>query len=1218
MNTLLLYACVLLTALTPSSAYEVSSFSTSSAPTFIRTDDGDDDLTYPVTSGDTFGSPKWYEQVERIGTVSAWKLVFGNTVVSNASGNGFGLDRYHSFTWEPERTYPDSSASPWCIEYDMNKEELYRDLSAYGRFDGMSTNYPGVYLIDSPYPDASRIPMNDISGPGTIECGFFYYNTDEELVRKSATFFPVYSDENGYTVDYAYENADPPVEIWLPKFQRLTPASRSALMAAYEAYFERMYYGSKGSLTDGSGDEDLSEWSFWDLGDPQEGPDFVIRSEKWSLQRPGGVGFLDDFAYPGSAYSDGIPSARRHYPSGCLRLMDEATNVNRLAYSMRFLSPFAVRSEWIGSGATPGDELTSETPFLVRPQWLLDGRTVPGHYTAANCGSSYLWWSSQVDPPPVPQPLDLYLGDDKYVPEFTYVFPQISATQFYSEDPQDGGVFPNRADRDLVKNIKAAQYAFTLNVLPLDDVFPSDEFEDFPIKKLFSMLEDAMLAVDGTGRGFVDSVSHMISYGAGHMKVLGFVTNCVRQAARSLPYRPDAMAAYSSRLAETSETFRVDSGPVAAASHLLGVMDRTIHIPFQEFVCTNELMIGRNHGDYAGTIIGVSNDVFEAVVSLKPVPGPGGGFIEPAVEFTGDATSFTVMLSNTNREAGSVTASGLKEVGSSMRMFARSPDDLNMDGRLFEFNVICENPPEKAFRVGDAVYWMENDPWHEPVDGKYVLTGPVRWAGEPLRSTTGPIVRLCGIEGTEYEGEAFVPTCFSDVPTRIVVSRMPANGIAAFREYEFCDADSVSFGMAFGPVQCGADSSGIRASHHVGSLLGGAVRSTGEDGKTFAYDFIQTSVKHEVENRADMSSEVDDATEDLRDTLSSQMTDVHVGGVRDPRDPASYAPVPDTMSQRVASKKISAEPVTIEYLAVNNPELSVTRHYPKSTADRYVFDVLTRTGTEGYVDYVCETGRTIATVYSIDEYWDLVDPYYNDLYLARAVTNVTLRWDSGGDPFTYKSGEKTDAIAVTTEVTRVVLRGESIPTESRKVVSNVTYTTSFDAEELLYSEFYVTEWREGWFASGDYYEYRRRRDVDQLFRPWPLPPVVRRDVVSRTEDVELIPSDAKSHEVITIEDGTYWYNVILTVNDGKVESISIEPDDSNPDAPTIGNVDSFSVASESYPTYITADLVAGIYEPGPVTNDSPVRLNWSGSFEGAARPAVMTWTDWTWNALKRD
>lgn len=1223
MKTLLSYACCLLAIAPTALAYEVSSFSTASSPTFIKTADGSADLTYPVASGNTFGSPDWYEELERVCFPMKWKIVRSDGVVATNNHENYEVadcGDYEFATW-PTITWNWSDEPSLPKGQDLSPWFMYQDMGPYGveytilnaMFPDSLSSFNNRIEYPCPYPfmealETYVVPLHDPSGPGTIEFRMTYdigspTNVDNKTV--SVTMFPV-EYEGNYWRTKGDELYGVDTEIWLPKFQRLTPASRSALIAAYEAYFERMYYGSKGVTDDG---EDEDEWELWQLGAPDADADFVIRSPMWSPYTPEGSGFLDAFHYPESAYYDptNSPSARRHYPSSCFRLMDESTNVARLAYSMRQLSPFTVQSGWLGHGAIPDEPLRNETPFLVRPQWLLDGRMVPGHYTAANCGYSYLWWSSQVDPPAVEQ--ELAPGspsEGKYIPDFS-VFPEITSPQYYAEDGVTDSYIPYH-DGDLGKNIRPAQYAFTFSDLLPDDVFRYLYVGYSPMKAVFNMLEDAV------GQRFNDAVSRLGSYDPHGLTVPGFVTNCVRQAARSLPLRSDAMDAYSVRLAETSETFRVDSGPIAAASHILGLMDRTIHIPFQEFVCTNWTVEGRSGGYYRGAL---SQGDATNVIELTDIAHSESLF-EWGMVPNGKPTSFTVRNTRTNAVEECVDHHETKSVDSSIRMFARSPSDVPEPGELPGVSVYEENLPYKSFKVGTDV--VGSTPSSPPIeDGDWAVGGPVSWLGpaEFPQIGSGPHVTLYPKDESKLRTQTFVFTHYpsNDIP-RIIINKGPAHDVLALsRGYTFCDKDSVECGMTLGPVQAGVDPDKGDASHYAGILLGGAVDSTDEHGKSRQYDFT-SAFKTDVTSRSGLLSWIDGKAGNLSTTLSDRIKDASRCGLRDPRKPGEYAPMPEWYEQKATVVGDELEDHVLA-LKVDAESIRLTKEetFPEGTADKYVFDVETWVSSAGYVDYVCETGRSVTVVGEVDEYWHLVD-YYADVWnLDHAVTNITRNEDSGWSGYTYKVRDETILSTITTEVARVVMSGDTnLLTAVRTVSTNVTHTTAFDSSESYQSEFNVTVWRKD-PTFGYYYEYDTRRDTDSGNRPWPIPPIVNKAVTNSTVTVELNPADAKSHETVQVG-GTYTYTPVISVSDGKVVRISFESPD--PDAPSIPDTEEFIVANETVEGDVLNNWAKSWFEYSEVTNNAPTNAVWTGSFDGAARPAVMTWTDWTWNALKRD
>lgn len=1203
MKNLLLYACCLLAIAPTAIAYEVSSFSTASSPTFIETADGPANLTYPAASTNTFGSPEWYEHAESVNNTHRWKLVAdGMTATNTASWDG-----HHVFTEWPYCTWPDRGSSEWYLEYMLDM--FVDDIKYNVRFPDQDES-DLFQLVSAPY-EGNTVGQHDIGGMGTIELVLRYkLATTNEYVIRSATLFPAgnitVSTEGMYP-------SDPPVEIWLPKFQRLTPASRSALMAAYEAYFERMFWGSYGYAYGG---EDWSEWSLWNLGDPYPGADFVFRSETWSTYTPDGVGILDAFDYPESAYYEPeyFPFERRRYPSGCFRLMDEATNVAKLAYSMRHLSPFFVKSGWLGHGAVPDEPLRNETPFLVRPQWLLDGRSVAGHYTADNCGSNYLWWSSQVEPPAVRQVLDPGRSGETYVPEFSGVFPVFEDPVFYAEDGMTDEYIPFKADEDLVRNVKPAQYAFTFNRLASDGMFRTSGPAPVPI--VFSMLKDALVNGEpGSGSGFMGSVGRMDGYVSSNLTVIGFVTNCVRQAARSLPYRPDAMAAYSSRLADTSQTFRVDSAPVAAASHLLGLMDRTIHIPFQEFA----FRLDTAHVDYWKYYYNQTDGDGTNYItySIGNVVTNGTDYETGFLPSDVHLTPFSVSADYEWDESERTDVVGY--VDPSVRMFADAPSPIPDVGDLINIGYSDENMPHKSFKVGTKfVYTSEGV---EPRDGRFAVGSIPRWQYQDRTIASGPFVMCYATDGSGYSTETFVFTHANGGDPRIVISRgVDSDEFRVTRDYNYRDSSSISavgldpYGdpQAIGPVQCFSTGSGVEdATVQYAVLVAGAVDTTNEYGVCRTYDFLRSGTGYYDNMRetlVDMlSSDVDTM---IYGTLDSLMTDVNRGGLsRAPKDPATYAPLPDHYGQ---SLLVKADPGPLTSLLVGDTVFWVDETYPDGTyLDIYKFDVVTKDDVSGFVDLSVETNVLTVAFYNREIYGHLT----NGVFVEDFRSDDDLIWNDeydrfGEDPSVVR--EDVTHVSVTSEVLRVVYNGGIRP-EERTVSSNVTFTTAVTELEsrTCTREVYlfVLDQSTGTYRYyTDYYE----EDPDPMLIPTYLQPST--DTVSGTwtEMVDLDPSDAKYYETVEVG-GTFRYFPVLTVYDGTITRIEMISND--PGAPPHEDVEEFVVADE---TLNTVKLVADLYEMSSVTNDAPADANWTGSFRAAARPAVMTWTDWIWNALKRD
>ena len=158
-----------------------------------------------------------------------------------------------------------------------------------------------------------------------------------------------------YGTNWVTKAIHPPV--MLPVSRRLDEETRAALLASYEAYFERLYWGSKG---------DVNEWN----------------ESNWGRKTPG-PGFKFNFAV--NQYYTCTNHFDYAYPTNDVRLL-EHTNFVALAAAVKRMFPTGV--------IYPDIHITPAHPaWLYRDTWLL-----------RDCMRG-MWWSSSILPRIEPQPL---------------------------------------------------------------------------------------------------------------------------------------------------------------------------------------------------------------------------------------------------------------------------------------------------------------------------------------------------------------------------------------------------------------------------------------------------------------------------------------------------------------------------------------------------------------------------------------------------------------------------------------------------------------------------------------------------------------------------------------------------------------------------------------------------------------------------------------------
>ena len=484
-----------------------------------------------VNAEDTPGSLEWYVPVDKLKLPTRWRITRdGHTVTNSSGGSRIALAPTTGLWPKDEWNYV--YVRDWYCGYDVANAD-------YVRHPGESAPEPRYFNLMSP-------EMFNLTW-------YTYAGSTNYLYSATAC------QKDNYEVSNLY----PGRELFKPKSSRFDSIARSALLASYEAYYERLYYASQGQRNEWETDD----WG--ETGDPQRfnfNPtnDLVATTQRFHP------------SYPTNAFEMVNEEVLRPVPASH-RLLD-ADNITNIIYSVRKLFPALVRAYGLADETDdPLPRIMDARPFVFRPHWLTDQRDYPrnDHFGAR------LWWASTIPPPVSKQPIWREGSKVAYIESTTIgLFPE-----FYWKTVDDL----------YTTGVPFSCYATTLDMLSGGDNFsPSNYYEDGPCYNLFwAVTYDYPSAFDGR-------LFNIETFDVHGLTVPGFLTNCYPRAAASVPNRQDAYDRYVDVGTDKLISRRMVPGRLDLVNQLLSVMDRTIMIPSMHITSTNETHAWRHWCNYRG------------------------------------------------------------------------------------------------------------------------------------------------------------------------------------------------------------------------------------------------------------------------------------------------------------------------------------------------------------------------------------------------------------------------------------------------------------------------------------------------------------------------------------------------------------------------------------------------------------------------------------------
>ena len=482
-----------------------------------------------VVAEDTPGSSEWYVPVDKLKLPTRWRITRNGHTVTNSSGGSRIALAPTTGLW-PRDDWNGIVVRDWYCGYDVVNAD-------YVRLPGESDPDPQYFNLAS--PEMFNLTWNTLVGSTN-----YYY---------SATA----CQKDVYDVSSLYSGR----ELFKPKSSRFDSIARSALLASYEAYYERLYYASQGQRNEW----DPDDWG--ETGDPQRfnfNPtnDLVATTQRFHP------------SYPISAFEMVNEEVLRPVPASH-RLLD-ADNITNIIYNVRDLFPAYIQANGLGDEVDPWPQVLDARPFVFRPHWLTDQRDFPrnDHFGVQ------IWWASTI-PPPVSKQLIWGSNGDHVESTTIDLFPEIGNWQ--------------TVDELYTAGVPFACYATTLEMLkPGDNFSPSGYYQDGPCFNLVaSIVSDCQSAYDGR-------LLDINIFDVHGLTVPGFLTNCYPRAAASVPNRQDAYDRYVDVGTDTRISRRMVPGRLDLVNQLLSVMDRTIMIPSMHITSTNETHSWQHSCDYLG------------------------------------------------------------------------------------------------------------------------------------------------------------------------------------------------------------------------------------------------------------------------------------------------------------------------------------------------------------------------------------------------------------------------------------------------------------------------------------------------------------------------------------------------------------------------------------------------------------------------------------------
>ena len=482
-----------------------------------------------VGCANTPGSAEWYVPVERLRLPVAWRITRNGNTVTNSRGSARIALAPTTGLW-PKDEWNDVYVRDWYCGYDVANAD-------YVRLPGESAPEPRYFNLMS--PEMFNLTWNTHVGSTNYH------------------YLALACSKDNYDVSSLYSGR----KLFKPKSSRFDSIARSALLASYEAYYERLYYASQGQRNEWETDD----WG--ETGDPKRfnfNPtnDLVATTPRFHPSYP-----TNDFERIDEEALRPVPASRR--------LLD-ADNITNLIYSVRDLFPAFVQAYGLDGETDPWPHVLHARPFVFRPHWLTDQRDYPRNdYFGAS-----LWWSSTI---PFPASKQLIWGSNGDHVESTTIdlFPEIGNWQ--------------TVDELYTAGVPFACYATTLEMLrPGDNFSPSGYYQDGPCFNLVaSIVSDCQSAYDGR-------LLDINIFDVHGLTVPGFLTNCYPRAAASVPNRQDAYDRYVDVGTDTHISRRMVPGRLDLVNQLLSVMDRTIMIPSMHITSTNETHSWLHSCDYLG------------------------------------------------------------------------------------------------------------------------------------------------------------------------------------------------------------------------------------------------------------------------------------------------------------------------------------------------------------------------------------------------------------------------------------------------------------------------------------------------------------------------------------------------------------------------------------------------------------------------------------------
>ena len=358
-------------------------------------------------------------------------------------------------------------------------------------------------------------------------------------------------------------------DLYHPRSFRLDNRTFLALLSSYAAYFERIFFASA-AQTNRWDVEDTDKWGMYPRYDAPAYMRFNITNDEYS------AGCYFDFEF-GDYGTREVPSVRKLVERRRLRDLRKKLRDDMLAEEV------VVRP----------DAKPVSTDFLYRPGWIIDG--------AMNVDSNHasrVWWSSTAEPPKI----EIDDVQNPFRGGFGFFHP-FDWTPLPVYEVVGGDRVPRTHWADYCVTLNMARQGTHPPTHPLAELFRHVGYDD-----------------EGALRTFVRP------YDLGGLGLYGWLTNtyplCVRQYY-------DQGAAYHDYThgcwgdSDSDETLRrLLPNDYTGINQLLGIMDRTIHIPSMRVTSTNAETTVIRHAAYeSDTPIRVEFSFDPATETVEVVAG---------------------------------------------------------------------------------------------------------------------------------------------------------------------------------------------------------------------------------------------------------------------------------------------------------------------------------------------------------------------------------------------------------------------------------------------------------------------------------------------------------------------------------------------------------------------------------------------------------------------